>query len=687
MAKIMLWGPALWFKGAYSKNLLNIGIRLMEAGHEVCQFAFGGLRWGIVPYPSVYCPGCGHLEPGSWEETECPKCHGKRKRYVIKVYPNGADDYGQTWLPRWFRFLGMDLIIFHYDSWALGSSFSDTDLPIFWYCPVDHSPVPPPVKESLEGATKIIAYSKFAVKEFKNAGLKCTYIPHAFDPRIYQPKDRIEARRRMKFPEDAFILTSVATNKGPRKNLGNLLRAYKAFLKKYPEAEKDVFLYLHCNVSRGVDNAVGYELPQIWHGLGIAERIKYIHPVYYEAFGFTEEEMADVYASSDWTILCSLGEGFGMPAAESLACGVPVIYSNFAALPEVVGPGGLPVGAIDRMPFELSSSFQWIPSTEQITERIAEAYEDWKSGGKLRDELGEKGRKHILGKYTWEKIMPQWLAAIEGEKAPEKVELKARGEKVPGEVDIILLTYNNLKYVQQAAEAIQEHTTIPYHLVIVDDQSMDEDQTRKWAAELWRTEKNVTYIRRGVKAKGGSEIMNTGFKYCRNDLIVSMNNDIVVTDGWLENAVKCMEDPKVGIVGMKFLWPWDEKIQHAGGTFVKGELPIHVGSGETSDKHSETREMLWVSGPCVLIRRAALVPGWSVDYEEFGGHEDVDLCLRARSQGWKVLYCGTSVVYHYEGATVTKLPGFNEMYDKHRMVFSAKWRDNPLLKEESLRHK
>lgn len=685
MAKILLWGPSLWFKGAYSKNLLGLGIRLLEAGHEVSQFAFGGLRWGIVPYPTVYCPSCGRMEPGNWDDCKCPKCNGKRKLHVIKVYPNGADDYGQTWLDRWVKFLGIEVIIFHYDSWALGSSFKDSDLPIVWYSPVDHSPLPAPTKESLEGSGKVIAMTKFAKKELKFAGIESTYIPHAIDHRVYSPGDRKEARRRLNFPEDCFLLTSVGTNKGPRKNLGNMLMAYKRFLKKCPEAEKDAYLYLHCNVSRGVDNPTGYELPQIWNGLGIAERIKYIHPVYYEAFGFTEEEMADVYRSSDWTILCSLGEGFGLPLAESLACGVPTIYSSFAAAPEVVGPGGIPVPSVDRIPFELSSSFQWMPSTDGLVGAMEMAYEDWKNGGSLRDECGERGRKHVLARYTWPRVMPLWLSVVEQKKPPEKVELKARGKKVPGEVDIILLTYNRLDFLQQAVEGIQKHTKTPVHIVIMDDQSTDNDKTMKWAKDLWVREQNVTYVRRGEKAKGGSEIMNAGFRYCRNDFIVSMNNDIVVTDGWLEESLKCMEDPEVGIVGMKFLWPWDEKIQHAGGTFVKGEVPVHVGAGETKDRHSETREMLWVSGPCVLIRRAALEPGWSEDYENFGGHEDVDLCLRARSKGWKVIYCGASVVYHYEGATVTKLPGFDEMFNKNRMVFSAKWREDPLLKEQSLR--
>ncbi|MBA7636975.1 hypothetical protein ES703_44607 [subsurface metagenome] len=123
--------------------------------------------------------------------------------------------------------------------------------------------------------------------------------------------------------------------------------------------------------------------------------------------------MCKLYRASDYTVLCSLGEGFGIPLIESMACGTPCIFSNFSATPEVVGPGGLPVDWIESVPFELSSSFQFIPSTKMITQRFIETYQDWKSGGKMRDELGEKGREHVLQNYTLDVVRPKWLKLVE----------------------------------------------------------------------------------------------------------------------------------------------------------------------------------------------------------------------------------------------------------------------------------
>jgi len=680
VSKVLLWSPAVFVRGAYAKNMLGLALRLKKAGHEVMNFALTGLAFSRIPYPILECRGCENKIFGQYESPPCPKCGGEWGRYLIEILPNNSNDYGQDWINKWNMLLGpWDVVIFHYDAWVLGPSYRPPEGTKFcWYTPVDHQPVPPPLVNTLKGGGTVLAMSRFAQHEFEKVGIPSIYLPHAVDTKLFYPGDRIEARRRLGFPEDCFLISVCATNTGPRKNLGNFLRAYKDFLDRIPRARENSFLFLHTNVVASRDNPRGYNLPEIWGALGISERIKHTHPVYYAGIGFTEDELRDVYIASDWTCLCSLGEGWGIPVAESLACGTPVIFSNFSACPEIVGPGGLPVEASELIPFELSSSFQWIPSLEQITERLCQAYEDWEAGGKLRDELGEKGRQHVLENYTWEKTMPLWLDLIKGEKEAEAVELLAAAPKLDGEVDIIVITHNHLDSFSKCVESIYKETTIPFHLVVVDDQSID--GTREYVEKLRSKKGNITYIKPKNKAKGGAEIMNIGLKYCRNDLVVSMNNDIVVTKGWLEEAVEVIQsDEKIGIVGMKFLYP-DGKIQHAGGTFIKGGLPFHLGIGEPRETHSEIREVAWVSGPCVLIRRKCLGTGWDETYDSFGGHEDVDLCLRVRKQGWKVVYCGKSEVYHLEGATVMSMPNFLRMHLRSREIFLSRWGGTPWVK-------
>ena len=77
----------------------------------------------------------------------------------------------------------------------------------------------------------------------------------------------------------------------------------------------------------------------------------------------------------------SLYEGFGMPVAESLCRGSPVLVSDAGALPETAGPGGLILPALD---------------VEAWTAALARIAED----EELRGRLSEAGRRHVL-RYCW----------------------------------------------------------------------------------------------------------------------------------------------------------------------------------------------------------------------------------------------------------------------------------------------
>lgn len=383
MAKVMIWAPAPWYPRSYPKTALAIARGLREAGHDVVWFALTGLGWGEVCYDGM------------------------------RVFPNNTQDYGETWLPVWKTFYKPDIILQHFDAWVIPqASERFADFPIIWMNPVDSTPLPPPIKQSLNQALHIVAVTRFAQECFREAGLETTYIPHGVDTQLYCPGDREEARRRMGLPEGGFILGVVGTNKGPRKNMGNILKAFRDFLDEMPEAREHTLIFFHTYAHRDGHNPQGYDLWTMWNELGVAPWVKYTQPTYYEAIGFTEEEMADLYRSFNFLVSVPLGEGFNLPACESLACGTPVIFSNFSATSEVVGPGGLPVEPAEYVPFELSSSWQAIPSTRQITERMIEAYLDWKDGGEVARQLGERGRQHALDNYSWDVVMPQWLSYI-----------------------------------------------------------------------------------------------------------------------------------------------------------------------------------------------------------------------------------------------------------------------------------
>jgi glycosyltransferase involved in cell wall biosynthesis len=110
----------------------------------------------------------------------------------------------------------------------------------------------------------------------------------------------------------------------PHKNVGGLLRAFSALGERKE-------LQLVCVGEKLEDNV---DLRALCAGQGIFERVR--------SLGWLDEsELIAAYRAATAVVLPSLYEGFGFPVLEAMACGTPVIASNAASIPEVVGDAGL----------------------------------------------------------------------------------------------------------------------------------------------------------------------------------------------------------------------------------------------------------------------------------------------------------------------------------------------------------
>ncbi len=107
--------------------------------------------------------------------------------------------------------------------------------------------------------------------------------------------------------------------------------------------------------------------------------------------GIETEELVRLYAEASVVVVPSVYEGFGLPAGEAMACGVPVISTRGGALPEVVGDAGVLVPVRDE-------------------DAIAHALTDLLSDEKKREQLGDAGRARILKHFSWEVAAKQVVA-------------------------------------------------------------------------------------------------------------------------------------------------------------------------------------------------------------------------------------------------------------------------------------
>lgn len=117
---------------------------------------------------------------------------------------------------------------------------------------------------------------------------------------------------------------------------------------------------------------------------GVRDRIRFVH-------GVSAAEMRALYAQAAVAVVPSEYEGFGLPAGEAMACGVPLVSTDGGALPEVVGDAArvVPVGDVTA---------------------LAEAIEALLLDPDARDDLSRQGRRRIVERFTWQRTAEQLTA-------------------------------------------------------------------------------------------------------------------------------------------------------------------------------------------------------------------------------------------------------------------------------------
>ena len=153
--------------------------------------------------------------------------------------------------------------------------------------------------------------------------------------------------------------------------------------------------------------------------------------------------------------------------------------------------------------------------------------------------------------------------------------------------------------------------------------------------------------------------------------VILMNDDtIVLTDIVKEMRNLAYSDDTIAIVGAKMLSPNQETVINYGIYIGKDGNTAHKHFGDNKNKVNKIEIQKAVEGSCMYIKREALKSiGYFDEGYGKGYREEVDLCLRAKEAGWKIVSCPTAEVIHFTNQTHGKLGITNDSYD----YFMSKW--------------
>jgi GT2 family glycosyltransferase len=187
-----------------------------------------------------------------------------------------------------------------------------------------------------------------------------------------------------------------------------------------------------------------------------------------------------------------------------------------------------------------------------------------------------------------------------------------------------------------------------YEVIVVDNASTD--GTAEFLAELG----GDVQVIRNPENYGFAVACNQGAGAARGEFLLFLNNDTIPTEGWLNALVDEVEHQSdVAVVGSKLLYE-DGTIQHAGVAFSRIVFtPYHIYRKFPADSPlvNRRREFQCVTGACMLVRRDVFEQVGRFDEGFKNGFEDIDLCLKIRERGWRIVYRPDSVVYHLESQT------------------------------------
>ena len=211
---------------------------------------------------------------------------------------------------------------------------------------------------------------------------------------------------------------------------------------------------------------------------------------------------------------------------------------------------------------------------------------------------------------------------------------------------VIIPVWNGAADLPACLDALLAQTHPAVEIIAVDNASTDGS-----AALIAAAYPQVKLIRHAAN-RGFGGACNAGLAAAQGDPLVLLNQDTVVRPGWLAGlgaALAAM--PDVGIAGSKALYP-DGTIQHAGGLLDAQGQGTHRGYRQADTGFDAPADVDFVTGASLALRRAVYAQIGGLD-EGFGPvyFEDVDLCLRARAAGWRVVYTPASVLIHAEHST------------------------------------
>lgn len=224
-------------------------------------------------------------------------------------------------------------------------------------------------------------------------------------------------------------------------------------------------------------------------------------------------------------------------------------------------------------------------------------------------------------------------------------------------VAVVILNWNGAKLMEEFLPSVMDYSPAELAEVIVADNgstdaSVDMLKEKFPAVRIIQLDKNY----------GFAEGYNQALKQIDNEYTVLLNSDVEVTPGWLDTPLAAMEADSTIVAAQPKIRAQRNKdyFEYAGAAggymdiygypYCRGRL-LHVVEKDEG-QYDTPADILWATGACLFIRTTIYKEVGGLDAGFFAHQEEIDMCWRLRSRGYRLVCTPQSVVYHVGGATL-----------------------------------
>jgi GT2 family glycosyltransferase len=224
---------------------------------------------------------------------------------------------------------------------------------------------------------------------------------------------------------------------------------------------------------------------------------------------------------------------------------------------------------------------------------------------------------------------------------------------------VVILNWNGRKFLEKFLPTLLEYSRDEARIIVADNASTDDSVA--FVREHFPEAELILNKENGGFAKG----YNQALSQVDAEYFVLLNSDIEVTPGWIRPVIDLMDsDRSIAACQPKILsYHEKHKFEYAGAAggfidkygypFCRGRIFLSI--EDDHGQYDDACEVFWATGACMFVRAEVYRELGGLDDDFFAHMEEIDFCWRLHNEGYKVMYCPSSKVYHIGGGTLPKI--------------------------------